>query len=136
VLVAFYLPEERTAEVHASVVRQPGMPVTSLHQAEWAHAVAAHVHRKDIDRRQALAVEAAFASDCRAGVWVPMALPDMAWQVCSGLAWQFGPRLPICTLDSLHVAAALVLHADRFWTFDQRQARLARAAGLTTVGIV
>lgn len=88
------------------------------------------------ERRQALAVEAAFASDCRAGVWVPMALPDMAWQVCSGLAWQFGPRLPICTLDSLHVAAALVLHADRFWTFDQRQARLARAAGLTTVGIV
>jgi hypothetical protein len=40
------------------------------------------------------------------------------------------------TLDILHVAAALVLHAESFYTFDRAQAQLARAAGLATpVGI-
>jgi len=36
------------------------------------------------------------------------------------------------TLDTLHVACALELKAERFWTFDQRQAKLAKAAGLKT----
>jgi predicted nucleic acid-binding protein len=34
------------------------------------------------------------------------------------------------TLDTLHVAAALELKAERFWTFDDRQAKLAKAVGL------
>ena len=34
------------------------------------------------------------------------------------------------TLDTLHVACALELGAERFWTFDARQAKLARAVGL------
>jgi predicted nucleic acid-binding protein len=34
------------------------------------------------------------------------------------------------TLDSLHVASALELKADRFWTFDERQAKLAKVVGL------
>jgi predicted nucleic acid-binding protein len=36
------------------------------------------------------------------------------------------------TLDTLHVASALELGAERFWTFDERQAKLARAVGLKT----
>jgi predicted nucleic acid-binding protein len=36
------------------------------------------------------------------------------------------------TLDSLHVASALLLKAERFWTFDERQAKLAKAEGLKT----
>jgi predicted nucleic acid-binding protein len=36
------------------------------------------------------------------------------------------------TLDSLHVACALELKAERFWTFDDRQVRLAEAVGLDT----
>jgi predicted nucleic acid-binding protein len=36
------------------------------------------------------------------------------------------------TLDSLHVACALELKAERFWTFDDRQARLAEVVGLDT----
>jgi hypothetical protein len=34
-------------------------------------------------------------------------------------------------LDILHVACALILRADTFLTFDKRQAKLARAAGLS-----
>ena len=35
------------------------------------------------------------------------------------------------TLDIIHVAAALVLEAKEFVTFDTRQAALAKQAGLT-----
>jgi predicted nucleic acid-binding protein len=34
------------------------------------------------------------------------------------------------TLDTLHVAAALELKSERFLTFDERQAKLAKAIGL------
>jgi len=37
------------------------------------------------------------------------------------------------TLDTLHVACAMELKAERFWTFDERQAKLARAKGLRTL---
>ena len=36
----------------------------------------------------------------------------------------------MATLDTLHVASALQLGAERFFTFDERQANLARAVGL------
>jgi len=45
---------------------------------------------------------------------------------------QVWPRLGIRALDSLHVESALELGAQRFWTFDDWQARLAKAAGLKT----
>ncbi len=41
-------------------------------------------------------------------------------------------RLGVRTLDTLHVASALELKAEHFWTFDGRQAKLALAAGLKT----
>jgi predicted nucleic acid-binding protein len=40
--------------------------------------------------------------------------------------------LGVRTLDSLHVACALELKVQKFWTFDDRQARLAQAIGLDT----
>ena len=49
---------------------------------------------------------------------------------CVDLARRYGPTLGVRTLDSLHVACALELGADKFWTFDERQAKLAEAVGL------
>jgi len=57
-------------------------------------------------------------------------MPESAFDVCAGLARHHGARLGLRTLDTLHVASALELKAQRFWTFDERQAKLARAAGL------
>jgi predicted nucleic acid-binding protein len=61
-------------------------------------------------------------------------VPVRAWKICSDLALQFSSALGTRTLDTLHVACALELKADRFWTFDERQARLAEAVGLDTRG--
>ena len=57
-------------------------------------------------------------------------MPENAFEVCADLGRRYGPRLGIRTLDSLHVACAVELKAERFWTFDERQAKLAKAQGL------
>jgi len=69
-------------------------------------------------------------SDEAAGLWLGVPLPENAFDLCADLARRYGPKLGVRTLDSLHVACALELRAERFWTFDERQAKLAKAAGL------
>ena len=59
-------------------------------------------------------------------------LAEHAFDLCADLARRYGAKLGMRTLDSLHVACALELNAERFWTFDERQAKLARAEGLKT----
>lgn len=56
----------------------------------------------------------------------------MTFAVATDLARTHIARLGTRTLDSLHVAAALELKAERFWTFDDRQKKLAKAVGLKT----
>lgn len=68
--------------------------------------------------------------DESAGVWVQVGIPENALEVCADLGRRYGPKFGIRTLDSLHVAVALELQAEGFWTFDERQLRLAKAVGL------
>jgi predicted nucleic acid-binding protein len=71
--------------------------------------------------------------DRKSGLWVEVEMPQLVWQSCAELARRRGARLGTCTLDTLHVATALQLKAERFWTFDDRQIKLAQAEGLKTV---
>lgn len=73
-----------------------------------------------------------FNDDCHRGLWTRVEVPPAAWNTCSDLALRFSSSLGVRTLDSLHVACALELKVDRFWTFDDRQTRLAEAVGLQT----
>lgn len=43
------------------------------------------------------------------------------------------PGVSLRSLDAIHVATAVAVHADSFLTADQRQAEAARGAGLTVV---
>ena len=70
--------------------------------------------------------------DRSAGVWAIIDVPETALDVCADLGRRYGPKLGVRTLDSLHVASALELSAEQFWTFDDRQRTLARAVGLRT----
>jgi len=64
------------------------------------------------------------------GRWLQVALPEHTFEICASLALRYATTSPVRTLDSLHVACALELKAEHFWTFDERQAKLARAEGL------
>jgi predicted nucleic acid-binding protein len=130
--VSLYLPDRHSAEAERRMAAKPRIWFTTLHRAEWMHAVSQHVFRKEISALEARRAQAELERDLGSGLWLKVDLPESLWDTCAELARRHGPRLGIRTLDSLHVAAALELGAAAFWTFDERQAKLAAAEGLQT----
>lgn len=108
------------------------MWLTPLHSAELAHAISQHIFRREISVAEAKQVSRDLERDRKAGIWTEVDLPDSAWESCAELAGRHGARFGVRTLDSLHVASALELGAEAFWTFDERQAKLAKAERLPT----
>jgi predicted nucleic acid-binding protein len=131
--VSLYLPDRHSAETQLRMTSKPHVWLTPLHLAEWSHAVSQHVFRKEISIHEARLIQNDLEIDRESGVWLEADLPELAWKACAELALQHGPRLGIRTLDSLHVASALEFGAKAFWTFDERQAKLATAAGLSVL---
>ena len=106
------------------------MWLTALHRAEFTHAVYQHVFLRKMSSAEAQQVLRDMDKDRAAGVWQEADLPEMALERSAELARKHGGRLGVRTLDSLHVASALELKAGRFWTFDERQSKLAEVEGL------
>ena len=108
----------------------PPLILTPLHRAEWAHALGQHQFRGTVTAEAARRAHAQLVLDEAANLWRQAPLPENAFELCANLARRYGPKLGMRTLDTLHVACALELKAERFWTFDERQAKLAKAQGL------
>jgi predicted nucleic acid-binding protein len=104
--------------------------LTPLHRAEWAHALGQHQFRGTVTVEAADRAHAQLVADEAANLWREAPLPENAFELCTELARRHGAKLGMGTFDTLHVACALELKADRFWTFDDRQAKLAKAQGL------
>jgi predicted nucleic acid-binding protein len=128
--VSLYLIDRHSEEAERRIAKHPRLWLTPLHRAEWAHAIAQHVFRRMISDREARQFWLDFEGDREAGLWLEVGLPEMAFETCVKLALRHGSRLGVRTLDTLHVASALELGAERFWTFDERQAKLAHAEKL------
>jgi predicted nucleic acid-binding protein len=128
--VSIYLPDRHTSEVERRLSSRPSLWMTPLHVAECTHAIEHHVFRKVITRSEADRALQRFHEFRAQHLWREAALPDQVFTVCAQLAHRHAARLGVRTLDTLHVASALELKAERFWTFDERQAKLAVAAGL------
>lgn len=114
------------------MAKRPPVLITPLNRAEVANAIHQYVFRGAITAADALSAWTHFEWDRANGVWIQVDLPVPLWETSIDLARRYGPTLGVRTLDSLHVACALELKAQRFWTFDDRQARLAEAVGLDT----
>lgn len=131
-LVSLYLIDANTPKALQRMSARPDISLTSLNHTELAHAISQSVFRKKITEFEAQRAWRAFEDDCANGVWITTKLPDSVWQTSIHLARRHGPTLGVRTLDTLHVACALELRADAFWTFDDRQIRLSQAVGLDT----
>jgi len=131
-LVSLYLTDSHSSEARQRVGDASQYGLTALHHAEWAHALAQHQFRGNLTAEKARAMNAQFVSDQTAGLWRETSLPENAFDLCADLARRYGAKLGVRTLDSLHVACALELKTERFWTFDERQAKLAKAVGMKT----
>jgi predicted nucleic acid-binding protein len=128
--VSLYIRDGHTAEAERRVASRPALWMTPLHLAEWTHAVEQHVFRKAITRAEADRLADRFAEHCGRGLWKQVALPELALDACAWLARKHVGQLGLRMLDTLHVAAALELNAAEFWTFDNRQRKLAHVVGL------
>jgi len=130
--VSLYLPDRHSKRAESLMASRPAVWLTPFHVAEWTHAVEQHVFRRVLARMEGDLVHKRFEQPLESGLWAVVALPETAFELCAQLARRYAARLGLRTLDTLHVASALELRAERFWTFDQRQKRLARVAGLKT----
>lgn len=131
-LVSLYVTDQHSTESRERVLGASSISLTPLHLAEWTHAIAQHVFRKQLTASEAQKMYLHLESDRSTGRWLKTPLPEYAFDLCEDLARRHGAKLGVRTLDSLHVACALQLKAERFWTFDERQAKLAKAEGLKT----
>ena len=128
--VSLYFPDSHSPEARRRIARHPTLWLTPLHRAEWAHAVAQHVFQHKISAGEGRQISQHFDQDRTAGLWLEAAVPETTFEICIEIAHRRVSRLGARTLDSLHVASAIELRADRFWTFDNRQSELAKAEGL------
>jgi predicted nucleic acid-binding protein len=132
VFVSLYLPDAHSKQAQEHMAGRPRVWLTPLHRVEWTHAIGQHLFQHKITAREAQSVYREFERDSEAGVWVEADIPQRAFERCVALAKNRVARLGVRTLDTLHVAIALELRAEQFWTFDRRQAKLAEAEGLKT----
>ena len=131
-LFSWYLPDQHAQAADRLMRGRPSLAVTPFHHAELANALFQWVFRGKLSKDEALLAYSSFEQDCESGIFLTHAVPESAYLLSVDLAERHVPALGVRTLDTLHVAAALELGAYVFWSFDQRQAALARAAGLTT----
>jgi len=129
-IVSLYVTDSHSIDSRQRVQTLSTVWWTPLHSAEWAHAIAQQVFRGTLSPSEAQKMYRQLEDDRTDGPWLEVGLPDRALDLCADLARRYGPKLGVRTLDSLHVACALELKAERFWTFDERQAKLAKAEGL------
>jgi predicted nucleic acid-binding protein len=131
-LFSLYVLDVNSAAASAKM-RRVVLPLllTDVGKIEILNAVALRLFRKELRPADAKKVYGLFRQDIEQGVVQVVPLPAAAYQQAERIARTHTPLLGTRTLDVLHVAGALVLKADAFYTFDQKQAALAGAVGLT-----
>lgn len=128
--------KERVTALHAH--GKAPLPVTWLHRAEVSNAFQYHVFlsRQGGDVRItpeiAAGAEAWFEEDITAGSYLAATIipPPQLTLRAKDLSARHTAKHGFRTYDLLHVAAALLLGCDTFWSFDEKANRLAALEGL------
>ena len=116
-------------------------PLTWIHKVEFSHALQLVVFQSRSGAKSRITPEAAavalrdFESDAQPGAifsTVPLASEELE-RVTRRLSDRHTARLGCRTYDILHVASALLLKCDSFWSFDAKATALARAEGLAVL---
>ena len=135
IIVKLYVREANSADA-IRLVSAHAAPyaLTSWQALEVRNAIRLKAFRHEITNAEMTQSIAALGQDIATGRWVRPAftaatVEQKAEELSAGHAAALGCR----TLDIIHVAAALIFGAKEFVTFDQRQAALARAVGLSVM---
>lgn len=129
-LVSLYGQDDHSAAATGLVKPKPVFLLTPLGEAEFANAIELQVFRRQWTRHEAQSVRAEFGQHQAVGVFRIEPLQSEVWEKALALSRRYSAKLGTRTLDIIHVAAALALHPDVFFSFDERQRKLAKAARL------
>jgi predicted nucleic acid-binding protein len=129
-LVSLYYLDAHSAEAARRVNPGSDLFLTPLAELELVNALQLRLFRGEASPAEIQAARKELDGDIRAGVFSAVQMPMEAYELARRISTKRTASLGGRTLDILHVACAKLLQADRFWTFDVRQAELARAEGL------
>ena len=133
-LVSLYLPDTHSPAAWAAMRSRPYLYLTPLQDLELVNAIKLAVFRKLIRRTEAKAVLRDFELD-RGGLFALTPVPAESYGRAEQLARRHSSVLGTRSLDILHVAAALFLKPDAFYSFDERQRKLAKAEGMRLIPV-
>ena len=136
-LVSLYVLDANS-EKAVSHIQKAKLPIlqTPFGQLELTNAISLRLFRRELTAAQVKATRSLVQRDILDGVLQIKPIPVNNFEKALQISRRRTPRLGTRTLDILHVASALELKAEMFYTFDRNQARLARAEGLlVTPGI-
>ncbi len=130
-LVSLYSADGNSAAaVQAMRAARGVLLLTTFAELEVVNALELRVFRKEVSPAQAHSSLNDFEQDLRSGIFQLKPLPDNVFGRARQLSRRTTPRLGTRTADLLHVAAALELGSDWFYSFDRQQRKLAQAAKL------
>lgn len=130
-LVSLYVFDAHSTLV-AKLMERAELPIllTPLCELELANALYLRLFRRELVPSKAKTSHGLFSQDIEGGIYQLKPLSPAIFERAKLMAHGQTPRLGTRTLDVLHVASALILQADTFYTCDHNQAKLAKAEGL------
>ena len=131
-LLKLYVHQPESVAMNAWRARTKGaLAVTHHGRVEIINGICLAAFRRDITTEALSDSLSSFEEDFAEGRYIQA---DLLWRAALRRAGELSrvhtPALGCRSLDVLHVASALELGLRTFVTFDQRQQKLARAAGL------
>jgi predicted nucleic acid-binding protein len=131
-LVSLYVEDGNTIEARDYLAANVGpIQLTSFSRSEAGHALRTLVFRKLISLEELTRCLLILERDLTEGLYQlqPLRADDL-FAKASQLSRRHAAEVGVRYLDMLHVAAALLINAKRFLTFDLRQRKLAKTVGL------
>lgn len=130
-VVSVYSSDANSEAALASLEAAGGIRlITAFGKVEVVNALMLRVFRKELSASQVQSSLANFEKDLDAHVFQLRPFPEQIFDRARSLAQQLTPKLGIRTADLLHVAAAVELGANCFYSFDKQQRKLASAMRL------
>lgn len=131
-ICSLYAPDANTGSAIGRMNRQREPVIFSwLNQVEFRNSLRLRVFRKEISETERDRSLNLLLSDVSAGIFENVDFPQSSVLIeTERLSAQFSQKLGTRGLDVLHVAMAVLLGCEHFLSFDTRQSKLARAAGL------
>ena len=136
-IVKLYAPEVHSAKVtaHVQSLLHP-IFCSHLHDLEIRNGLRLKIFRGEVAAKSVAAALQLMDEDLRMGVLVR---PELNWvdvfRRAETVSKEHSFAMGVRSLDLLHIASALILNADDFLTFDDRQLASARKAGLRIVDL-